>query len=148
VGDPLDALTITDPSNQPVDVVNTGFLVPDEAAGPSSTLVLEDVDLEGVTAARLAVSAWYCAPCVAAEEVAMFTLRYRVNENPWIDRQLNAQEAENITSGNGRGAVGHVLDVPLGDLVSGTNTVEFVGVNITQTYPPGVTNVDLVLDVD
>jgi hypothetical protein len=130
-----------------VEVVNTGFRVADDADGPSDTLEFNGVDLEGATKATLAVDAWYCVPCVSAADVAKFTLRYRLNGKPWIDRPLNAQEVVDLTTGNGRGAVGHLLDVPLDDLVSGKNTLEFVTVDVPQNYPPGVANADLILQL-
>ena len=44
--------------------------------------------------------------------------------------------------------MGHVVDVPLADLVSGKNTLEFVAVNHPGGYPLGIANVDLILDAD
>lgn len=144
IGDPLDELTVADNSGAMVDVRNTGYLVADDTKGPSSTLEFDGVELDGATAARLAVSAWYCVPCVSNDAVKGFTLRYRFNGNAWIDHVLTDKESENLI-GFGRGALGHVLDVPLEDLVSGKNTLEFVTVDVPQQYPPGVANVDLVL---
>jgi hypothetical protein len=127
---------------------NIGYLVPDEADGQPLVLEFDDVDLDGVTQANIALSAWYCAGCGSLDNVVNFKLRYRLNGNEWIDRPLNDKERANITVGNGRGAVGQVFEAPLEALVAGKNTLELVAVDIPQNYPPGVANVDLVLLTD
>jgi hypothetical protein len=43
------------------------------------------------------------------------------------------------------GRLALMIDVPLEDLVPGENTVEFVTANIPTSYPPLVSNVDLVM---
>ena len=42
-----------------------------------------------------------------------------------------------------------MLDVPVSDLVTGDNTVEFAAAHLLEsTYPPGVVNVNLVLTTE
>jgi len=144
VPDPLDATKVTLGSGEMVDGRNIGFIVPDEADAPLK-LEFDGVELKDVTKASIAVSAWYCAGCGSLDNVVNFKLRYRLNGGAWIDRSLNDQELTDITVGNGRGAVGHILEAPLADLVEGKNTLEMLAVNIPRSYPPGVANIDLVL---
>jgi hypothetical protein len=142
VPDPLEPNVLVEEGND-VPVVSTGWTVPDESGGIGRSLHFSDVDLTNATSARVALSAWYCKGC--GPPVADFVLVYRLNGNAWHDRPLNAQEILNLTTGNGQGAVGHVLDVPLAELVPGDNTFELVTRNVSQNYPPGVANVDLIL---
>jgi hypothetical protein len=37
------------------------------------------------------------------------------------------------------------MSVPVSELVSGDNTLEFVTANVPQSYPPAVVDIDLVL---
>jgi hypothetical protein len=129
-------------------VTNTGYILGDETTSAGPTLEFQNVDVKGVTKATVALSAWYCLGCTTADDVARFALRYRLNGNDWIERPFTAGEVGNLTSGKARGAVAHLLDVPVEQLVSGKNTLELEGVNMPRNYPPGVSNVDLILDTE
>lgn len=146
IGDPLEKVTIQDYMGMNVEARSTGYLVADESMSPNDVLTFHGVDTSGVQAAHLAVSAWYCVPC-SPSDVPKYTLRYRINGNAWIDRPLDSNEVEDLTMGNGRGAVGHILDVPVDQLMPGDNTVEFLAKDVPQNYPPGVTNIDLILSL-
>jgi hypothetical protein len=147
IGDSLVPGTIPD-GDANDEARSIGFVLNDEAKGPGPVLEFEDVDLDGVTRARVAMNAWYCLGCVSAEAVAGFTVRYRFNGGDWIDRPLSAGEVANLTGGKARGAVAHLLDVALDDLVPGKNTLELMAVDIPQNYAPAIANVDLVLETD
>jgi hypothetical protein len=123
--------------------VNTGWTLADQADSPKQTLHFTDVDLDGMKSARLAYDAWYCAGC--GPPVGAYGVKYRFNGNAWHERQLTVAEAMSILPEQGQGAVGHVVDVPLDELVAGDNAVEFVSMNHPTNYPVGLVNVDLVL---
>jgi len=131
--------------------VNVAYRVADEGSGPSDVLHLKGVDLSGVVAARLALSAWYLRDQGGLDQ---FVLKYRFNGGAWRERTLSADEIQSLTkplvdgapTGGSQGAIGQVLDVPLSDLVPGDNTLEFVTQNVPQNYPPAVLNIDLVLE--
>jgi len=62
-------------------------------------------------------------------------------------RPLTADELHAF-SHNSQGALAQVLDVPLGELEAGDNTLEYVTVNVPQSYPPAALNIDLVLSLE
>jgi hypothetical protein len=142
-----------DPHNGMQPVVNTGYRINDAAQGPLQRLVLRNVDLANVESARLAFSAWYLS--FTGDPVSTYTLRYRLNgricngstctPGAWREHPLTADEVAILTSGRNGGQLGHVIDVPLSDLVSGDNTLEFVTTHAPQNYPPVFSNIDLVL---
>ena len=123
-------------------VMSVGYTVADAAMGPSSTLHFKDVDLTGMSKARLALAAWYNTGQGAPDS---FLLRYRLNGGTWHDRPLSAGEIAVLSNGHQQGAIAQVMDVPVGELVAGDNALEFVTVNVPQNYPPAVSSVDLVL---
>jgi hypothetical protein len=123
--------------------VDVGYRIADASSGPSQKLVLRNVDLGGAVSARLSFTAWYLS--FTGDPVSTYTLRYRFNDKAWREHPLTADEVAILTSGVNGGLVGHVLDVPLGDLVSGDNTLEFVTTHAPQSYPPVFANIDLVL---
>jgi hypothetical protein len=144
VGDSLTSCQLSRYDGTPVQGVNTGWTVPDSASGKTATLHFAGVDLTGMTTARVALASVYCLGC--GQPIAPFDLKYRVNGNAWHDRPLNAGELAYLTGGASQGALGQMFDVPIGELAQGDNTFELVSVNVPQSYPPGVVNVDLVLD--
>jgi hypothetical protein len=75
---------------------------------------------------------WY----LASDHTASYTLRYRFNGGRWRDRPLTAAEVALLDGPPGiQGAMGHMIDVPLADLVQGDNTLELVTANIKTPYP-------------
>jgi hypothetical protein len=126
-------------------IMNTGWTIADVAKGPSSAIHIPGVDPSGASSGRIALTTWYCLPC--GMPPAQFALKYRLNGNAWHDRPLTAGELADMTGGKCIGALGQLLDAPLGELVAGDNTLELVAVNVPQNYPPGAVNVDLVLGV-
>jgi hypothetical protein len=135
-----------DPYNPTGNAVSTGYYAPDVASGPSATLHLPGVDPVGATGARLALTAWYLSSGAAN---AAYALRYRFNGGAWRDRPFSSAEAALLTGPPGiQGALGHMLDVEISDLVAGDNTLEIVTENVPQNYPAAVANVDLVLTTE
>jgi hypothetical protein len=129
--------------NRSGPVVSVGYRVADVGKGPAQTLTLHGVDPTGASSARLSISGYYLND--ASMPIANFGLQFRVNGNAWIQRPLTAGEIGVLTGGNNQGILGQMLDVRLADLVAGDNTLEFVSVNVPQSYPPAVANIDLVL---
>jgi hypothetical protein len=124
-------------------VTNLGWTVPDAASGTTTALHLKGVDPSGMTSARVALTAWYCLGCGGTPSA--FDLRWRLNGQSWHDRTLEAGESAYLSGGASQGALAEMIDVPMGELVSGDNTLELATSNVPQNYPPGVTNVDLVM---
>jgi hypothetical protein len=135
------------PSGNPAGTeLDVGYRVADIAKGPSATLHLPGVNLDGAAAARLAFSMWYPAERDSRPHTfAEYVLKYRFNGGTWRDRPLTPSEIANLNSTNNQGAVTQTADVMLSDLHAGDNTLEFVSVNMGQGYPPLVANIDLVL---
>jgi len=135
----VDAWSVSGP------VVDVGYVVADEAAGPNHVLEFQDVDLAGVVGARLAFGSWYN---LFDGDAAEYALKFRFNGGTWRTHQLTAGEAGVLKGGNSQGALSQVVDVPVEDLVDGRNTLEFVSVGVPQNSPPAVSSVDLVLTTD
>lgn len=129
----------------PGPVRSVGYLVADESMGPRDVLEFQDVDLSNVASARLTVGSWYN---INEGDLADFLLKYRFNGGTWRDRYLTEGEIALLNAGNNHGQLAQVIDVPLEDLVDGTNTLEFVTANVPQNYPPAVSAIDLVLTTD
>jgi hypothetical protein len=122
-------------------VLSIGYVVPD-AAMPPKALTIKGVDLANVTAARLSLSVWMD---YGQGMPAQFTLRYRLNGKAFIDRKVTPGELYVLTNGHTLGQFSMIIDVPLGDLVSGDNVLEVNTVNVPRGYPPALSNIDLVL---
>jgi hypothetical protein len=121
-----------------------GWMAPDLANGSSQVLTIHDVDTTGMAKARFAISAYLNG--TTPED---FDVLYRVNGKPWHDRKLTANEVLHAkTPAASNGIWGLLLDVPIGELQAGDNTVEFATKGLSQGYPEAVANVDLVLSQD
>jgi hypothetical protein len=121
-------------------VMSVGYRVADVADGPSETIPIENVELDGIKSASLAVASWYST----SGEVEQYNLRFRLNGGAWHDRPLTSGEVALLTGSHTHGALSQMLEVPVSDLKEGTNTVEFVSENIPQNFPPVVSGIDLV----
>jgi hypothetical protein len=137
-----------------------GYTVQDAAQGPKQTLKFQGVDLSNVQSARLSFSATvdYISTQFPRDQ---HTFRARLNGGTWLDRKLTAAEASMLDPGPGpividpsgapvgdpasQGRFALTIDVPLAELVSGENALEFVSANVPTGYPPVVYNVDLIL---
>jgi hypothetical protein len=130
----------TDPTHPDAPLMDIGYRVAAEASGPADTLHFTDVDPTGMSKAVVSVSAWYLSDAMTKDTV----LKYRLNGGAWHDQPLSDAQVKIVTGGSSQGQLGQMLDVPLAELMSGDNTVEFV-TNAPQGYPPVVSNVTLVL---
>ena len=136
----------SDASNQPGPVISVGYRVADESAGPRNVLTFQNVNLTGMTTARLSVAAWYLpVPSWYPGPMESASLRYRINGGAWRDRAFTAAELIILRTVNAQGQLAQMLDVPLGDLVAGTNTLEFTTRGVAQQYSPLVSSIDLIL---
>jgi hypothetical protein len=121
--------------------MNIGYRVADEKDGPSQVLHFTDVDPEGMGHGLLSLSCWY----LASDTSSTYALKYRLNGGAWHTRPINDAELGQLNDQTTEGQFAQTMDVPVNELMSGDNTVEFVTVNVPQGYPPIVSNVDLVL---
>ena len=138
-----DSLTRPSPGSGSTPLVDVGYRIADASTGPAQKLVLRNVDLRDALSARLSFTAWYLT--FTGDPVSTYTLRYRLNGRAWREHPLSADELAVLTSGVNGGLVAHLIDVPLAELVSGDNTLEFVTTHAPQSYPPVFANIDLVL---
>jgi len=129
----------------PGPVRSVGYLVADESMGPKDVLEFKDVDLTDVVSARMTLGSWYN---INEGNLGDFVLKYRFNGGAWRERFLTEGEIALLNAGNNHGQLAEVIDVPLDDLVDGTNTLEFVSANVPQNYPPAVQAIDLILTTD
>ncbi len=138
-----DSLTRPSQGSASGPLVDVGYRIADAATGPAQRLVLRNVDLRDALSARLSFTAWYLTS--TGDPVSTYTLRYRLNGRAWREHPLSADEVAILTSGVNGGLVAHLIDVPLNELISGDNTLEFVTTHAPQSYPPVFANIDLVL---
>jgi hypothetical protein len=146
-----------DPYNSENVGYDIGYVVQDAAEGPKQVLRFNGVDTSNVASARLAFTVWLNFSGASAFD--QFAFRARLNGKRWLERKFSPAEIRFFTEGPtvidpkgapvgdpaSQGRLALMIDVPLEDLVSGENTVEFVTANIPTSYPPLVSNVDLVM---
>jgi hypothetical protein len=145
IGDSLVAGS--DASNQTGPVVSVGYRVADLADAPRDVLTFRGVDLTGMARARIALVAWYLALVDwYSGPLENAALRYRLNGGAWRERPFTATELTLLRNGRTQGLFTQMLDVPIGDLVSGNNTLEFTTRGVPQQYPPLVAAIDLILE--
>ena len=131
-------------TDAPGPVTNVGYVIADVSSGPAQTLELAGVDTSNVSSASISISSWYNNG-VDNQTISQYMLQFRLNGGAWNQRPLTAGELGVLTGGNNQGVLAQMLDVPLSDLVSGDNTLEFVTQNVAQDYPSAIANVDLIL---
>jgi hypothetical protein len=138
-----DALTPgVDGWNRKGPILSVGYRITDVTKGPGQTFKFGSVDLTDVETAKVSFASWFLRdPAI----VATYGFKYRLNGKAWRDRPLDAGEVGQLNDSHSQGQLGQVVDVPLSDLVQGDNTFEIVGVNIPQSYPPCLNNINLVL---
>ncbi|MFO1435798.1 MAG: hypothetical protein U1F34_05360 [Gammaproteobacteria bacterium] len=129
-------------SYQGVAAVGIGYPVADVGAGPEHVLRFQNVDLTNIKSARMALSFWSVR---GLGDASKHVLRYRFNGKAFHDVPFSVDELAQLGAGFLPAATTPMIDVPLSDLVPGTNTLEFVTVNVNQGYAPGVGNLDLIL---
>ena len=151
-----DAMTSSPPD------VNTGYTVGDGTGSapkglstccdsngnrtPLSHLTFDGVELANAAGATLAFSGYYLTGWPGeTTDLTQLDLQYRWNGGTWRDRFLTAGEAASLSLLYQMGNLSQTIDVPLTDLKQGTNTLELLTVNVPQSYPTVVANVDLVI---
>jgi hypothetical protein len=96
-----------------------------------------------MVAARLSLNAYFNTITHVAN--ATWGLTVRLNGGPWRNRFLTPTEVDAINTPGSAGNMAMLLDVPLGDLVAGVNTLELLPLNAPMDNPPVVANIDLTL---
>jgi hypothetical protein len=153
---PFEDAAGADPYNLEQRYFELGYFINDESAAPEDVLTFHDVEVDDVARAQLALSVFYNR--FGESPLEDYTLLYRLNGGSWRERPLSAADVEVATaprvldaSGAPHGApgtqgvLGHVIELEVGDLVTGDNTLELLARNVPQNYPPAAINVDLVL---
>jgi hypothetical protein len=115
-----------------------GYLV-NEAA----SIELDGVDPTGVTTARVALTAWYLT---LEGDPTSFTLSHRMNGGALRSHTLTPGEVAALLADDQQGALNHILEIDPADLIAGKNVLSIQAVNVPETYPPAIANVDLLLE--
>jgi hypothetical protein len=145
-----------DPYNPDKAGYDVGYVAQGIAAGPKDVIHFKgNVDKSNVVSARVALSSWY----LASDALAQYDLMLRLNGRSWHHHPISPEEialfqhgpvtvdASGTPQGSPaiQGALGQTIDVPVDDLITGDNTIEFQTENIPTNYLPVVLNIDLVL---
>lgn len=120
-----------------IDGINEGYRLDDTTA----RFVIDGVSLEGMSRARLVFTAFYRT----TPDVSAYTLRYRLNEGAWHDRALDEEERVPYTYPNSIGLLNQVVELPIGEMREGANTIELATRDVPTNEGPLVVNVDLLL---
>ncbi len=126
-----------------------GYLIPDGSQTPMVPLLFRGVTLASATRAQLIFVAYYQGDTqyFGPGTAESYVLRYRLNGNAWHERSLTPAEIAMMRGEQQYGGINHAIDVPLSDLVSGDNTVEFATTNVTNSFgfSSAVLSVDLIV---
>jgi hypothetical protein len=146
-----DNSTVASYNAQPVR--NLGYMLLDGTSGKPAGLYdpvnrlspfeFHGVDVSGMAAARLSLNVYFNTISHAATSTWGLTVRF--NGGTWRNRLLTPTEVQAINTAGSAGNIALLLDVPLADLVSGSNTLEMLPLNAPMDYPPAVANIDLTL---
>lgn len=128
--------------------LSLGYVIPDGAANLSAPLNFQNVSLAHATRARLVFNGYYQGYDIDGIRLGTGRLRYQVNQNPLHVRAFTPGETAMLDTPGQTGGYNHAIDIPLGELTEGTNSVRFGTLNISSGYPNAVTNLDLLLDID
>ena len=101
------------------------------------------VNPSGMVTARLTLNAFFQTITHVADST--WGLAVRFNGGAWRNRFLTAAEVQAINTAGSAGNITMLIDVPLADLVSGSNTLEMLPLNAPMDYPTVVANIDLTL---
>jgi hypothetical protein len=132
---------------------NLGYMLLDGSSGKPagiydpvnrlSPFQFQGVNVSGMVTARLSLNAYFNTISHSAN--ATWGLTVRFNGGPWRNRFLTPTEVDAINTPGSAGNMAMLLDVPLGELVAGVNTLELLPLNAPMDYPPVVANIDLTL---
>ncbi|MFM9849380.1 MAG: hypothetical protein ACKVP3_19735 [Hyphomicrobiaceae bacterium] len=106
-------------------------------------LKFQDLDLLGATKAKLTFNISFNICCSAPQP--SWGLRFRFNSGAWREHLLSAGELQAMNIVGSNGILAMALDVPLGDLRAGVNTLELLPVNAPMDFPPVIANIDLII---
>jgi hypothetical protein len=112
-----------------------------------NALVFQNVNASGITSATLTLNAFFQAQTHTAD--SSWGISYRFNGGNWRTRNLTTGDLASINaiSGAPLGILSMLINVPVTDLVQGSNTLELLPLNAPMDYPPVVTNIDLLLGI-
>jgi hypothetical protein len=131
--------------------VNIGHKLGDlGASGFSSPLSFTPIDLAGATSAQLTLIWWSLPAHFNGGDGSDYELAYRLNGGAthtlrYSAEQLVFMNAQRDAEQPFGGSVGVRVDVDLAELVSGTNTIQLATTNVPTSYPPVVSNIDLLV---
>jgi hypothetical protein len=120
---------------------NVGYVLGERAKGWSAPLSFSPIDLTGATKAQITLTSWMQ---LSAGKPSDFVLDWRVNGGPAHTTKYDAAQLAFIAAQPVSGTIPLVLDVPIGELKSGVNTIELATTNVPLSYPPAVYNLDLI----
>lgn len=143
-----------------VEVMNLGYMLRDSTGGFTpgmynpfdrilQPLQVTGVDKTGATKARISLNAAFSP--LQDYAMAVPGIRYRVNNGTWHTRTLTAREVQvikneaNVGTDGSAGTTSLIMDVPLSEVLNGTNTLEFLPDNAQMSFPPVLNNIDLIL---
>jgi len=152
VPDPLTAATVPAGSIF-TQAVNIGDKLGDLTRdGFTAPLSFTPIDLAGASRAQITLIWWSLLPSSNGGQgnVSDYELDYRLNGRAthafrYTADQLAFIAAQLAVQQPVAGSLGVRLEVDPADLVSGTNTIEFATTNVPTSYPPVVSNIDLVV---
>ena len=122
---------------------NVGWVLPSSDGTPVG-LEIPDLHPAGATRARLSWNAYY--NFFGGMPPTSYGVRYRLNGGAWHDRPVTEVEANATRSDWGAGNLNQVVDVDPRELRDGTNTLEVTAIGVAGSYPPGLINVDLIME--
>ena len=128
-----------------------GWNLPNLTAPLMTPLNIANVDKSGMTSAKLSMSLWFWP--VTTFPYSQMSLKYRFNGGTWHSVGFSSGQIWAITNATGgpdccdnnEGMNNFVIDVPISEINSGTNTVQFQNDGISSGYPSTIANIDLLL---
>jgi hypothetical protein len=134
--------------------MSLGYLLRDSTGGftpgiydPNNrinSLNFQNVNIAGATGAKLSLNTRF--PAFGHTVDTSWGISYRFNGGTWRNRNFTSTEVSVLNDPVGIfGNLSMLIDVPVGDLVSGTNTLQLLPLNAPMDYPPAVANIDLTL---
>ncbi len=133
--------------------VNIGYRLGDLARdGFTAPLSFTPIDLAGATRAQITFIWWSLLPSGNGGQgnVADYALQYRLNGGAthtyrYPPEQLSYIAAQIAAGQPVAGSLQVRLDIDPAELVSGTNRIELATTNVPTSYPPVVSNLDLLV---
>jgi len=116
----------------------------DSPANISPLTFTGSVNISGITTATLTLNVFVNA--ISNTATTSWGLKYKFNGGTWRTRTLTAAEVSMLNTDLGSaGNLALAIDVPVGDVASGTNTIDFSTVSVPMDFAPVVSNIDLLV---